>query len=140
MDAIIYILTLIFILISGLHFYWIFGGKAILDAAIPVTVNGKKTFEAPLLPTLIVAIGLLFFALIILSNLNTFNSPLPSKVIEYGTWTIAIIFLLRAIGDFKYCGIRKTVKKTKFAKFDSMYYVPLCFIIGLGALLLAYNR
>ena len=50
---------------------------------------------------------------------------------RFGGWVIPIIFLLRAIGEFKYVGIFKRVKKTKFGRFDTKLFSPLCLIISI---------
>ena len=47
-----------------------------------------------------------------------------------GLWIIAGIFILRAIGDFRYVGFFKSVKQSAFARADSRYYSPLCLLIG----------
>ena len=57
------------------------------------------------------------------------------QTIIYSGWTIVIIFLLRSVGDFNMVGIFKKIKGTKFAKYDSMVYVPLCLFIGFGFVL-----
>jgi hypothetical protein len=47
------------------------------------------------------------------------------------------LFILRAIGDFKYLGFFKKIKNTKFGQNDTKYFAPLCLIIGILTLLVA---
>jgi glucan phosphoethanolaminetransferase (alkaline phosphatase superfamily) len=130
--AIAIILFLIFLFISSIHFYWAFGGKWGSDAVLPTkNDNITKVLNPSILPTLIVAFGLLGFGLFILvmSGLITFDTPMWLS--KYGLWIIVSIFILRAIGDFNYVGFFKKIKQTKFGKNDTKYFSPLCLIIGI---------
>jgi hypothetical protein len=51
-------------------------------------------------------------------------------------WGIPIVFMLRAIGDFKYIGFFKQVKGTGFASLDTLFFSPLCLFIALAGFLL----
>ncbi|WP_317130658.1 DUF3995 domain-containing protein [Psychroserpens sp. NJDZ02] len=44
---------------------------------------------------------------------------------------IPLIFLLIAIGEFKYIGFFKSIKKTDFGKLDTKLLSPLCLIIAI---------
>lgn len=137
MKALILIDFSILILISLLHFYWAFGGKWGSQAVLPVNKNGSPIFVPNIFATLLVAFGLLSFALLILANLDRFNQILEPKFLRPLTWLIAIIFLIRALGDFKFVGFSKRVKNTAFARNDSLYYSPLSLLIGIISLLIA---
>jgi len=43
---------------------------------------------------------------------------------------IAVVFLIRAMGDFKYVGFFKKVRNTRFAKLDMNFYSPLCVAVS----------
>lgn len=131
------ILFSIFLFISSIHFYWAFGGQWGSDAVLPTKANNNtKVLNPSILPTLIVAFGLLGFGLFILvmSGLISFN--IPQWLNNYGLWIIASIFTLRAIGDFNYVGFFKKIKHTKFGKNDTKYFSPLCLIIGIFTIIL----
>jgi hypothetical protein len=131
--------TIIFLFISGLHFYWAFGGKWAMGAVIPTKPESQeKMFQPGIIATLIVAIGLLLFACVMLSNSGWFDFYINRKYIHYATMAIAAIFLLRAIGDFKYAGFFKRIKDTEFAKNDTKIYSPLCFTISVLAFIIVY--
>jgi hypothetical protein len=129
------ILSIIFLSISAIHFYWAMGGKWGVNAAIPTTNEGTAPFQPGIIPTLIVAFGLLGFALVALGNLDVFDASLAKKWINYATYAIITIFTLRGIGDFKYAGLSRKIKNTTFAKYDKRYFTPLCFWIALLALI-----
>lgn len=123
-------LSLIFVVLSSLHFYWALGGTWGLNNSVPTDIDGKKMLMTSVFACNVVGIGLLGFGLIY--SLPLFNIPLPSFTNIF-QWIIPSIFLLRAIGDFKFVGLFKKVKSTKFGQLDTQYYSPLCLIIaGLG--------
>jgi Protein of unknown function (DUF3995) len=137
MDIFSIINAIILSLISALHFFWVFGGKWGADAAIPTNLEGKNmlnpTGKFPsIFATLLVAFGLLFMTFLHLGKVQTIL-PLPTWIYNYGLKIIATIFMIRAIGDFRYAGFFKKIKGTKFANFDTKYYSPLCLLLGFNA-------
>ena len=50
--------------------------------------------------------------------------------ITYAGWSLMVLFLLRAIGDFKIVGLFKKLKSTKFATYDTWLFTPLCLFIS----------
>jgi Protein of unknown function (DUF3995) len=131
--------ALIFAAIAALHVYWAMGGRKWADAVLPeMAGNAKKLFIPGKLATLAVAAGLLFFAFISLGASSLFSSFLPGKFFVYGNAVVGVIFLLRAIGDFRYAGFFKKVKSTVFEKNDTRYFTPLCIIISIIAFLISF--
>jgi hypothetical protein len=131
--------ALIFMAIAALHFYWAMGGHKWADAVLPeMPGNAKKLFMPSKLITLAVASGLLFFAFISLGAVSLFSSFLTGDFFVYGNAVVGFIFLLRAIGDFRYAGFFRKVKDTLFAKNDAKYFTPLCIVISLIAFLISY--
>ncbi len=136
-------LFLLFLFLSGIHIYWGFGGKWASESVIPTKDDNVKVIMPGIIPSLIVAIGLLFFGILeLISTIDLdFTIPIGFKIInKYGLWAIIIIFGIRAIGDFKYIGLFKKIKHTKFAISDTKYYSPLCVIIAVLTLILELNR
>ena len=123
--------------LSIIHFYWAFGGKIGYMKAIP-EIKGKPTVKPGFVITIIVAIFLLIFGAIahILGFYNLTSNSYGKYVIYLG-YFLSIIFILRAIGDFKLIGFFKTVKSSEFSKYDTLYYSPLCLSIGIVFLILS---
>jgi Protein of unknown function (DUF3995) len=120
--------TIIFLTIAGFHFYWAFGGKFGSQAVIP-QMEGKMAFQPPVLATIFVALAMLVGAWLSWTP----DEKTDNKILIYGNLAIGIVFLIRAIGDFKYVGFFKKVKGSLFAKNDSRYYSPLCLVVsGIG--------
>ncbi len=123
--------TAIFILLSIVHFYWAFGGKLWYDDVLPTTSNGMQKLNPSTTAGLVIAFGLLLLALITAGNQGLFDRFIKRMYFRYGTLIIAIIFILRAIGDFKFIGFFKTVKWTRFGLNDTQFFSPLCLFISL---------
>lgn len=136
MIILVIINTLIFLMVSLLHVYWAFGGRWGADAAHPTNSSGERIINPGMGITLMVASGLMLFALITLGNLGIFDSIISKNYIVYGTCLIAFIFLLRSIGEFHYLGFFKRIKDTDFGRLDSKIYSPLCLFIGLISLMI----
>lgn len=81
--------------------------------------------------------GLTGIGLFFLVKIAYINVAIPSWLSDCGLWAIAILFGLRAIGEFRYIGFFKKFKDSKFAEYDTKYYSPLCLIIAILTLLLA---
>jgi hypothetical protein len=134
------ILFLIFLSLSSIHFYWGLGGRWGSKAVIPVKDNNAKLMMPGPLSTFIVAFGLLGFGLFILIKSELINLNLPLWLEKSGLWVIAGIFILRAIGEFKYVGFFKKIKQTKFGQNDTKYYSPLCLLIGILTIFIELNN
>jgi len=120
------ILTSVLILLALIHLYWLFGEMG-LEQALPADAEGKRLLNPSKLMTLTVAFVLFGFAWI------SYMLDTPHKAsIDIVGWVLAVLFFLRAIGDFKMVGLFKKIKSTEFAKYDTWLYVPLCFLIAFG--------
>ncbi len=129
--------TLIFLGLSAIHIYWAMGGRWAFDTALPTKPDGQFLFKPSALSTLLVAIGLFMFALITLGNYGLFDHWIDRKYIQFGMWTISFVFVLRAIGDFKFTGFTKKNKHTQFADRDTKIYSPLCLGVAVISFLIA---
>jgi len=136
MEVLSILLLIIFIALGGIHFYWIFGGKWGLENALPTNENGKDVLKPNKFATLIVGTGLTIFGVFYLFTSGLVNVQMPSWVLTYGGWIVPTIFMLRAIGDFKYVGFFKRIKHTDFGRMDSKLFSPLCLTIGIIGMLI----
>lgn len=131
------ILFLIFIVLALIHFNWVIGGTWGLDQALPTDEKGEKLFTPGRFDSAIVGIGLMVFGLFYLHQTDFLNIDIPFWIKKYGAWIIPAIFLLRALGDFKYVGLFKKIKDTEFAKADTKFFSPLCLSLGIIGILIA---
>jgi hypothetical protein len=123
------LLSIIFLLIAALHFYWAAGGRWGVDAAAPVNEQGQKFLNTGTIPSIIVGSGLLLFASYYALPLIAFQILSP-KILQVIGWIIPAIFLIRAVGDFRYVGLMKKLKTSRFAVQDTKYFTPLCLLIA----------
>jgi hypothetical protein len=126
-------LSLVFISIAIIHFSWVLGGKYGLDSALPSKENGERVFNPKRIDTAIVGFGLTAFAFFYLIKSGFIDFQIPGWLMNSGGWLISGIFMLRAMGDFKYVGLFRKINDTKFAKKDRQFFTPLCLFIGIAA-------
>lgn len=131
------ILFLIFIVLAGIHFNWVMGNTWGLEQSLPTSEKGEKFFTPGKLETVIVGLGLTAFGLFYLLQTDLVDFEIPAWITRYVQWIIPTIFLIRAIGDFKYAGFFKKIKNTEFAKADTKIFSPLCLLIGVLGILIA---
>ncbi|WP_414652540.1 DUF3995 domain-containing protein [Gelidibacter sp.] len=87
-----------------------------------------------------VGIELAVFGIFYLLRAGLFDHNLPEWVMVLGSWVIPIIFILRAIREFKYVGFFNSVKNTYFGKLDSRFFSPLCLMIGVLGILIQFVK
>ncbi|WP_144611474.1 DUF3995 domain-containing protein [Bacillus cereus] len=134
MLIITYISVCILFLVSFLHVYWAFGGKWATNSVIP-TKAGEKAFIPSVGMTLFIALLLSTAAIILLQQTNLVHFAVPNIFVQLGSWICMIVFFLRVIGEFHYFGIFKRKKDTRFARLDTVLYIPLCGFLSLSFLL-----
>jgi len=127
----------IFILISLIHVYWAFGGQWGIEAVLPELEPRKELLKPSRMATLVVAGGVLGFALVHATTLGLV-SFIRVDYLGICLIIIAVIFAVRTIGDFKYVGLFKNQRAGLFAENDTRYYVPLCALISLNAWMTYY--
>jgi len=131
------LLAVIFAAIALLHFYWALGGSTSGMAAIP-TVAGKQAFTPSAFSTVMVAAAFIAAMLVVLGQAGFLGAFIPHWIFRIGTFGISVIFLLRAIGEFRLVGFFKTLTGTPFAFWDTWLYSPLCLVIAGVAFIVAF--
>ncbi|WP_028594418.1 DUF3995 domain-containing protein [Paenibacillus assamensis] len=125
------IVGVILFLLSGIHLYWVAGGKGGFLAAIPSDGSELK-FRPTKMATSVVAGGLALAGLFVLELGEVMEGLIfPDWLFLYGGWILSGVFILRAVGDFRWVGFFKKQKGTLFAKWDTLLYSPLCLFIGI---------
>jgi len=120
---------LILVSLGILHIYWAAGGAAGKDAAIP-TKDGRPLFSPAPIGTAVVGLILFAMAALVAAKIGWLAAPALQRPVHVGIWLLAILFLLRAIGDFRYVGFFKRVRDSRFAKLDTVAYSPLCLLLA----------
>ncbi len=115
--------------LAALHFYWALGGRAGKSAAIPER-NGKPVLRPTASATLLVGLALLLAVAIIATQARFI---FPGRFQPYARIVcaaLALVFLARAVGDFRYVGFFKSVGATRFARLDTYVFSPLCLVLS----------
>jgi hypothetical protein len=107
--------------IAVLYAYWGFGGKFLIDKAVPTGDDGAPMFIPGKVATFAVVAALLVLAWAMVS------SGTAAKVIS---GVFALIFFARFVGDFNYAGMFKKHKSSEFARMDTLIYSPLCLFLS----------
>ena len=123
-----------------IHLYWSIGGKWAFKEVLPTKANGKLVLNPKWFDSLFVGVSLLGVAILYGIRIELFKiNFLPNWFLNYALYVITIVFIIRAIGDFKYVGFFKKIKDTKFANNDTKYFSPLCLFLSIvGALIEFY--
>ncbi len=122
--------------IAAVHFYWASGGKKGLSAALPELPNSdQKAFRPSPFLTFLVACVFAGMAFLVGTKGGLFFAQLvDNQWISGAARAVGVLFLARAVGDFRFVGVFKKVKKTRFAELDSKFYAPLSAAIGAAIL------
>jgi len=120
--------------VALLHFYWSFGGLYGFDSASP-KVEGQKEFKVAKI--LIFIVACLIACLAILAILLTSNNSPLKELLPYFGYAVSAVFIVRAIGDFQYLGFFKKVYNSSFSKKDTLYFSPLCLMLGVAFIILS---
>lgn len=132
-----FVLAAILSTLCLVHAYWALGGRSPSAATVP-EVAGRPAFKPSRLGTLAVAIALFVAATLVAIAGRLLADPLAPPTVRILTFGLGGVFLARSVGDFRLVGFFKRVRGSQFARLDSFFYAPLCLILGLAALLVAY--
>jgi hypothetical protein len=137
--TLIYLNVTILFALSLLHFYWAIGGRWAFFEALPAHPDETKVFIPDAIACVIVAVGLAFVGVLTLIVGHILPNNLPVFFEKYSLIAIGFLFLLRAIGDFKYAGFFKKIVGTGFAQNDTRYYSPLCLLLSFSSFYIHFS-
>ncbi len=120
----------ILVLIAATHIYWAMGGRSGKAVAVPER-NGLPAFKPGALATLGVAVALLIAAAIVAIQAGFIFQGKFQPYVFILSVALALVFLARAVGDFRYVGFFKRVVGSRFARLDTWVFSPLCVLLAL---------
>lgn len=112
--------------IALVHVCWFFGAKWGLGSALP-EVSGRPAFVPPRWVTLVVTGAFVGAAAVVLGSSRGGN-----PYVSWLTLAGALVFALRALGDFRLVGLTKRVHGTGFARWDDALYTPLSVLLAIS--------
>jgi hypothetical protein len=136
-------LVTIFAAIALVHVYWALGGEWAAVAAVPqVPQEGGTQLRPAFKPrgwlTLLVAAALMIIALLVCLRVGWWLPQVHHQMLQWVISAIALLLFARAIGDSELVGFFKEIKGSRFARWDTWVYSPLCVVLGSGLLAVAW--
>lgn len=133
------LIAAIFAVLCLFHVYWALGGKLGSTATVPFA-DERRVFNPSKSGTIMVAIALLMAMLTVLGQLSVWGAFVPKPLFYWGTLCISLVFFLRAVGEFRFVGFFKRIRDTRFARWDTWLFSPLCLFISISAFVIAYDK
>lgn len=120
---------------AGFHLHWALGGKLGYSVSLPQRPDGTPVM-AHRLPWWrpaagAVALGLAALALLLLGDAGHVRLPLPGGLVRAALLAAGAAFVARALVPNRYVGFFKSLRGTRWARFDSRLYSPLFLLLGL---------
>ena len=133
--------TVLFAILGFLHVYWAVGGRAGMAASVPQKSDGSPVFVPGPAATAAVGAALWMASAVLLVRLTYFTyfaAPRLATWSRAGCVVLSSIFLVRAVGDFRFVGFFKTLRSTHFATLDTLLYTPVCVFLAVGCLVASF--
>ncbi|MDX9857843.1 MAG: DUF3995 domain-containing protein [candidate division Zixibacteria bacterium] len=136
--AILAVIDSVILIAAGiLHVYWASGGAwgyPQSNGEFPEageTLLGDPAFRRK--RVIMRSIGLVCFiaAGLVLARVGIVTLPVQGRFVEYSLWALAGLFLLRALGDFRYTGLTRRVHGTVYARWDARLFTPLSLLLSI---------
>ena len=120
---------------AGFHLYWALGGRLGFSVSLPQVADGRPVM-AHRLPWWRPAAGgvalcLVGLGLLLLGSAGHVALPLPGSVVRLSLLCIGVAFIGRALVPNRYVGLCKTLRTTRWARYDTRLYSPLFLVLGL---------
>jgi hypothetical protein len=133
------VVSSIFAILAFWHFYMAVRIRSGVSGAVP-SVDGKPLFTPSRQGTVAVGIVLIVFAILVAGTAGIISSiGIPQRLLIWASYILAAGLMMRAIGEFKYVGLFKKVRGSKFATLDTLIYSPLCLLLSIGVAVVAGN-
>lgn len=120
---------------AGFHFYWGLGGRVGYDAAIPRRPGGERLLNPTPSGAYLVGIALIAAAAMLLATAQVRPAPVPSPVLHGAVTLMGTGFVVRGTWFSQYAGLLKSVRTSRFARYDTLLCSPLCLVLGVSMLL-----
>ena len=78
--------------------------------------------------------------MVVAAAVGWLGSGAPRRLGRAAAYVLALVFALRAIGDFRYVGFFKSLGDDPFRAWDTWLFSPLCLVVALAALTVARSR
>lgn len=120
---------------ASFHLHWAFGGRLGFSVSLPQRPDGTPVM-AHRLPWWrpaagAVALGLVALALLMLAHAGHLTLRLSPRLARATLLAIGAVFVARALVPNRYVGFFKSLRDTRWARYDTFLYSPLFLLLGL---------
>jgi len=126
---------------TAFHLHWAAGGRLGYSVSLPQRASGEPVMAHRLrwwrIGAAAVSVALALLAALALSVDGIIASPLPAPVSRVLLAAIGGAAVLRAIVPTPWTGFFKSIRTTRWARFDSWLYSPLFLLLGLSLIAIA---
>ena len=129
--------AVVFAGLAALHVRWAVAGPGTFPAGVPTRPDGSPALNPGPVAAWSVAALLLASGWLLLERAGLGPHLLSPPIPAIGTTGVAVVLLLRGIGDFRYVGLFKRVRDTPFGRMDTRCYTPLVLALATVAGLVA---
>lgn len=133
------IVSSVFVVLALWHFRMALQSGFGSSGAVP-SVQGKPLFVPSRAATVAVGVALLLFVGLVAATSGAVSLGLPQAVLRWLSLALAAGLFARAVGEFKYVGLFKRVRGSRFATLDSFVYSPLCLLLSVGVASVALHN
>ena len=129
----------VFVALGAWHFVMAVSPPHRESAAIP-HVNGRPLFVPSAAATAGVGMGLILCALLGVSTAGVIAVGVPPRLLTRLSDVLALGLFVRAVGDFRYVGVFKSIHGSRFAAMDTWLYSPMCLALSVAVEYVAMHR
>ena len=115
---------------AAFHFYWGAGGELGRSVSLPQFEDGRPISSMVSYGAHAVGVALLASIALVLAFEKRIALPLPWWLVRAGVILLAVCFGVRALSWHSYVGLFKKVRNTRFARYDTWLYSPLCLLLS----------
>jgi hypothetical protein len=120
---------------ASFHFYWALGGRVGFSVSLPQRPDGTPVMAHRLAwwrpAAAAVGLALVALALLLLGHSGHVALPLPPGFVRAVLLAAGAAFLARAVVPNRYVGLFKSLRATRWARYDTRLYSPLILLLGL---------
>jgi hypothetical protein len=129
---------------AGFHLHWALGGKLGFSVSLPQRSDGIAVM-AHRLPwwrpaAAAVAFALAALAALLLAHAGHLPLPVSPGLARAALLATGAAFVARALVPNRYVGFFKSIRDTRWARFDTRHYSPLFLLLGLLLVAQAVER
>ena len=128
-------------LAAGFHLYWAFGGALGFSVSLPQRPDGRPVMAERIgwwRPAAgAVAALLTLLAILALAGAGRLVLPLPAGAVRAALVAAGVAFVLRAVVPTPWTGFFKSIRSTRWARYDTWLYSPLFLLLGSALIAIA---